>query len=738
MSQSTFFEDLDGNDAYPRMRDPIWTLGLDDADQEKYVLKWLVGERNHLQSDAEERLNEVQRHLQLYKGIQYESQETRLSLVDRSNERNKVVKKIVVNHLYDLTENRVSRLVKYKPAVAVLPSNDEFQDEISAKVVKQLLSHIWYNEGFEGKLTPEIVRHMSVMGEAYLFITWDPDKGDKHPDSVDGAKVPLMNDNGEPYKDENGKTIYIERPIKVGDVKYELVRCTDVLLDRADSLSEVNFCFRRKVMPVAEARLRWPDKADQLQPNNGVRVYDFEKMTSKQLDNQVVVWTFTHKHHKGMPNGRQIVFTDDCVLENTEHPYSHGGLPFVRLTDIDLPGELHAHSFYRMVKALTGAYNNITNLVLRNEVLASHPKWMMPAGACRLDQLGNDVTIVQYKGPMAPQLVQSNPTSNSSYKFMEALKAQFEQISGVYGVSRGDPPPGIKAGIALQHLAEQESERHNANVLKFNEFVKDVAKMTISVASDYYDASDDRMIRVLGKNNKWMSVAFDNSHLAKDYDVRIQNSSALPTSKAGRMQQIIDLNDAFPGLVSQEQVLDMIDLGQSDKFVDSTTVSIKAAEAENEMMTMGGKINEPQEYEDHVQHWRIHARAIQEFSFKNQTPHAIQKKKLNHLRAHEMFMVKKAGESPAYAKKLEVLPGFPLLFEAAQIMPVAMPDGGQAPAGAPMSEGLPSEMNLPVNPDLGGEPGLPVNQPPPSVEIQQPGERNIPPNPGPVPPTSSQ
>ena len=53
--------------------------------------------------------------------------------------------------------------------------------------------------------------------------------------------------------------------------------------------------------------------------------------------------------------------------------------------------------------------------------------------------------------------------------------------------------------MALQFLSEQESERHNEDVLKFNEWIKQVARKTIAVAGDYYDPSDKRMIRVIGK-----------------------------------------------------------------------------------------------------------------------------------------------------------------------------------------------------------------------------------------------
>jgi hypothetical protein len=45
---------------------------------------------------------------------------------------------------------------------------------------------------------------------------------------------------------------------------------------------------------------------------------------------------------------------------------------------------------------------------------------------------------------------------------------------------------------------------------------------------------------------------------------------------------LLDLNERFPNQFGAEQVIDMLDLAQSDKFIDGATVSVRAAEAENE------------------------------------------------------------------------------------------------------------------------------------------------------------
>lgn len=728
----------DEEKSFARPKKPLWTIDLDRPENEKEIVKWLNGEVQFTADESHERIKLIRRNMALYRGIQYRTQETRHDIRDRHfTDRSRNIAKIVVNHLFDLTQNRVSRLVKFKPAVQVLPTNEEFEDVAAAKATGKLLDHIWYSHDFEGEMTPEIAKIANVMGESYLFITWNPDLGDKHPDSPeDGERVPLLDENGQQEKDSMGNPIWIEEPINVGDVDYEVVEPWNMYVQRVNRFEEVEYCFRRHVMHVEEARLKWPQAAKDIKASQGHLDFDFESFETRQLLNEVVIWEFYHKKTKGMPEGRYIVFTEDAVIENSELPYSHGNLPFVRYSDIDMPGVLHGVSFFETVKALTSTYNNITNMIQRNQVLVSHPKWMMPIGAAKLDSLGNDVTIVQYKGPVAPQLVQMNPTPAELFNYREQLKEEFQQISGVFGTSRGEPPSGITAAVALQFLNEQESERFNETILKWNNFIRNVALMTLSVAGDYYEADDERMIRVLGKNDRWQTVFFDIANLSKPYDIRVQNSSALPQSKAARIQTILDLSERFPEMFTQEQIIDMIDLGQSEKFMDMSAVAVRTAEAENELIMSGEKTAGVKEYEDHLLHWKIHVKTLQEYAFKEMTPPKVQDELKEHIKVHEYYLFIKSQTNPALAEQLSAEKMYPLFFETVPTEEPPVP-GDQSPApadgGVPLDGPIPQTPELPVNPDLGGEPQLPVQPEVPNEEALLQTQ----PTPGPIEPTGA-
>ena len=752
MADAAFFDDLDSGLQAHAPKDPIWTMDLDDEANEDDIQKWLVGELQYLQSKSDDRIKRQRKNLALYKGVQYETQDTRQDRRDIGESRSNVMRKIVVNHLYDLAKNRASRLIKYKPAVAILPTNDEFSDKVSAKLTKALLDHIWYEQKFEGEISLQVATWAMVMGECYVFPKWNPQAGDLSPAykeskakaDKEGRKIPLLDENGQQKKDAVGNPVWIDRPVRTGDVEYEIPMPCDVFLDHKTKWQDVNHLFVCKTMSVDEARALFPKAASKIKADDDGQVYDYERMMLRPPRNEVMVYTFYHKRTEFMDKGRMIAFTKSEILDSVEFPFTHMDLPCVRFTDIDYPGEVHGYSFFEAIKGLTGTYNNLTNMILRNQILVSHPKWMVPAGAVKLDQLGNDITMVQYKGPVAPVLVQANPTPSEIFAFRDKLKEEFQQIAGVFGVSRGEPPPGIKAGVALQFLSEQESERFNELVLKWNEFIRQTAIQTLAVAGDYYEASDERMIRVVGNNNAWMSQFFDVAHLSKDYDVRIQNSSALPSSKAARMQTLLDLNQQFPEQMPGAQVLDLLDLGQSEKFIDIATESIRSAEAENEKLLDEEGLEDqftPEEYEDHIQHWKVHVRQTQNYAFKYMTPQTSQQRLKDHIIVHEMMMYERGKKNPAYGQLLQTDPAlqlFPIFFVPPEFAEADVTQTNQTESVPSAAEGgaIQDMQGLPVNPTQGGEPQELTAPPVPGLEEQMASEPASP-DMGPVEPTGA-
>ena len=646
---------------------PIWTLNLEDESEtgEKEVLKWLVTEIERLRQDNRNRINEIQRHYKLYKGVSNDRLHRRNADRDDEYERVQIQRKVVINHLYDLTEQHVSRTAKYAPAVQFLPTNDEFHDKQAAKLAKRLFDHIKYVERLDDKVR-KTTRYTKVGGEGYLFITWNPDKGEVSPayqkalQEAGGEKIPQMDENGRPRQDDKGKTLYVEKEVRVGDVEYKIVRPEKLVFETRKDWDDVDYCFHFEEKQVDKVRADYPKRAAMIKPNLDERVEEYYDFTDKKNKSDTQIVTFYFKPSKYLAKGRVIKFTPETILESKPYTYDHKEWPFEMLSDIDIPGELHGRSFFTNARQITAQINNMTTMAVRNIKLCSAPKWFVPKGAVKMASLNNSTGIVQYQGGIAPQLMVPNTVAPEIFKIREELKQDVQQVSGVFGVSRGEPPAGVKAGVAMQFLNEQENERQTSAIAKYNEFIRRIASKTIKVCSQYYDESDERTISIIGKNDEYSRVPFDIKTLSRPFDVKIQNSSALPDSKAQKIQTVLDLAERFPGLVAEEQVADMIDIGQPEKWYDEATAATRTAERENEQLMDGERVI-AEDYEYHLQHWRTHVTEIQKPGFRA-LPNSVQEALKDHVETHEMHMSDMAKKNPLYVQQLQILPQFPLFF----------------------------------------------------------------------------
>jgi hypothetical protein len=269
-------------------------------------------------------------------------------------------------------------------------------------------------------------------------------------------------------------------------------------------------------------------------------------------------------------------------------------------------------------------------------------------------------------------MIQSQPNAPEVYAFRNNLKEEMQTIYGNHGISRGEVPKGITAATALQFLNELESERSTTDIAKHGFLVQDLARMSISVAGDFYDVEDGRMLRIVGENNKFLIRHFDAANLHKSYDIRFDNSSGLPETKAAKTQRILDAMQRNPEMVSGARWEELLDLANTEKLTSLSTAALQAADSENEDLLAGVEVAPPEEWEEHIAHWESHSKIVQSRQFKEETSPDIRKSMLTHIRITEMAMFDKAEKNPEFSSKLATLVNFPIHIDLLQIYPAPL------------------------------------------------------------------
>lgn len=672
----------------------------------------------------------------LYMGRHYLWQEPWVNLPFQRNRRyDKNYAKIVLNYIGQAVDLHVSSMVAYEPNLTVIPSNDEESDRVAARNNKQLLDY--YNYEFKLKTQfQHFHRRKKIHGETFAFMLWDEDAGDYHPKYRElrqmrqdmgedpDAPIPLMDpESNTQITGDNGEPLFITQQVKTGDLKLCYEFSERVLYPTPESClwCDVPWLIRLDWKPVDEVKARWPKMAAEIKSDGMYRRYMGPR---RSLENKVCVRTLYYPPDKFMDKGYYCVSTESSFLEGGDYPFNHNLLPCIRGTDIDLDYELTGMSFIQWLASLNYALNDSTSMILQNQSLFAYPKYQVPRGAkIRHTDLGDDRGIYEYSGPKGAELMTPNSTAQDTWRWRDALRNEFQTLSGIFPQSRGEPPKGITANVALRMLDEEERKSMKPAIDKHGENVERLGTLMLATLATYRDPTDGMLIKILGKNNERYLKYFDVSNLTKKWEVKLIRSSGLPDSPAARTQTVLDLADRFQGMWTFDEVLEYLDIARPEKLIESATVSRQAAESEVEDLLSGLSVPPPQPFHDILPRYRVYEKAVQSRAFTEAEP-TIQQRMLNHIIAAEYLIQLKVKLNPAFAQKvLMEHPNFPMYFP--QLRPPANP----------MMLAEPMMMGGPGAPPLGGIPpeaaGMPM---PPAAEAVAP---NLPPPVEGVPPAGA-
>lgn len=697
---------------------PFWAVDRKDLPG---LLAWLNTNFEAVLKGNQPRFMRIKENIAYYKGMAYErgSRSDRDRLFSDASSQTTTLRKLKmsVNSLHDMVEQNVARETRYRPAVTFSPGGEtDHQDMMASKVVEKITEGVWYREDIDSIIQTGS-RMAKIAGEAYHLIRWNPNKGPLHPDylakllkgvttSIDIKKLSekkiddLLEEKGiKPgsmtVKTDSG-TVKVEKPVRIGEEEIAVIMPLYILLQPKSDYNDCEWAFYFEYVHIEDLKADFPEKAGSIKASKELTSFSLETFRDQRLHNHCLKIHFYHRTSDKLDRGAYICFTPDVILKDDVNIYAKlratNGFPWVRRVDDLPPNHLHGIAVMEQAKPLQEKINWLYSSLVRACMIASYPKWVAPRNSVKAENLGNGPTILWYTGAVPPRLEQPNPGAANNFKLIEIFTNEMQKIMGVFGVSRGEPPAGVKSGVAIQFLNEQENERANAHISNLNTSIRSLARLTAFTAGSFYDRDDNRVERLLGSNDAKLAKNFDLANLLRDWDVKAQVSSALPQQKGQRIQTIIDLRREFPGRVDDDEVLEMIGFGQADKFITTNSVNIRAAEQENDYCMQSMPIPDPQKWEDHIAHYRIHIRKLSEAEFKDGT---IPKKDVEALKDHiattEMLMLDIMATNPIYAQSImQSFPAFPLFMEKPLAPPMPMPMPGE-----PMPQAMPGMQTPP-------------------------------------------
>ena len=650
---------------------PLWTVDFED---EKAVLDWYSSAIVVLKDISLDFTERCLVNLMLYRGI------TDFDNGDypengRYDRRSSKSPQISVNIVYELTDTWVNRMSQYKARIAVLPKNNDSSARQDAKMKQMAIDDSFVRNNIEF-LLQKFQLYARSMGEGYIVLNWNPDLGAKHPDYADAEKK-----NKKIYVDSpSGEEVPLEREYRIGEVEYTLYEPYRILFPRESWEDSDYYCTVDFVEPEKLAT-DYPDK-------------DIENK-GKVTDGKIEVHTFYHPPSKYLPKGRLLKFIEGAVLENLIYPYSFKGKNAVRLTDIDVPNQPRGKSFIENIATQQILMNMVMGANWRNISVSSHAKWVAPRNSINYKSLANQANVIEYAGSTPPSLVKYNGLSAESFNFLETLRSQAESQARLQGISLGTPPPNVRSGLQVAQLQEQQQNAVTFDITKRNMAIEQIANISIAIMADYYDESDGRLLRIVGKDKGHLVKALKVESLQGEHTIEIKNNNSLPEGKYEKLSLLIDMKNAFPEVVPDELVIDAFEMGQVSRYSDYATVSVEKAESENEELLDNLGTPEPQPYDDHLTKWKIHIAALRRRSYADASSEVKQAFE-EHIAVHEMLMEEKAMKNPRFAQELQLLKDYPVFYELtpSPAMPVEGQEIANQAAEANVEAGVAPEEQL--------------------------------------------
>lgn len=646
----------------------FWGLDQDDDDG---IREWIVQNYDKLKQADLPRIQNMLANMAAYRGINYKvpTEGTRQYDIEpliRSP-------RVGVNMIYDAVEQEVSKITVYRPTINCQPQSSDYDDVTTAKIGDDLIEWSFTRSNAE-RLVEFMQRHKKLLGESFCIAEWDDNRGMIDSDWKDAKKkhkrVPLIGEDGKQVMGVNSEPLWVDKPLREGDFYYRLIYSWNMQFQRREDFDKSEWAIEHAYCDVDDLKGEYPKLANQIKVSAQEHLpINAENYDTTEIKNRAEVFKLYHRANNFLGYGKYIVCTRDVLLEKGDMPEQWrieddcgvSRFPFVRLTDIDPPGCVRGYSSIDYARQLNNLYSNFTTMMARSIFQSAHHKWMVPRGTAKLESLANGDTIVQYKGGIPPVSVAPNPVSPALWQGRESLKQDFAMVLGNNGVSRGAPPPGVKAWHAIQYLDELENERRNVTVLKHNQMIVDLARITLAMMAEKYDA--ERIKRIVGKQQSGELSGFDPQELKSIYSIMPQVASGLSRQKSMRVAQIIDLKQTFPTIIPDEEVINMMGYGDEKGFRSAATVSVRMAEYENEQFLRNRKVKSPYAYENHLIHYGIHKRMMEDITYNLNMGEGEKAKMVEHMEATELLIIEIINKNPPYgAQVLQRFPDFPVFI----------------------------------------------------------------------------
>ena len=530
-------------------------------------------------SDLNEKLDSLKRgrqyleaqwklSLAFYKGKQYTYYNKSLkrleSLPVEDGEKPRYRVRIVNNQISPGAHALLAKLTKTKPVTHATATSGSDADIKAAQLADKLLEHWWSEFSLDDKLA-EALLWCVITGQGYWKVTWDKDAGKQ--------MRFLLDPEGNPVTDSALQDLFRaelsnagiqpqEKVVYMGDIKVEVLSPFDVFVDdSAKVFDEAKYAICVHNMTPAEIKKKWgvDVKADAIPSGNDVG----STMPGSALNS-------TEPSVKGVnvgyflpqptiPNGRMVTWVDEHILDDEAWPYPTDKLPLVKFPGIRVPGQIYDMGDVEGAIPIQKDLNKTISQIVEYKNLTLKPRVWAPTGSLTGVRLTSEPgAVYEYNiiGDHKPEVEQLPSMPPYVFEHLKNLRDDIRQAFGIVDITEGTPPPNVEAGIAIDLLQEMATDRLAPRILLLERALARSGELMLNLAQEYY--KEPRLLKVYGSGGSTKARRFSQADLKGGVSIHVETGSALPRTRAGRQQRILDYVDR--GVLRPDQAYKYLDI----------------------------------------------------------------------------------------------------------------------------------------------------------------------------------
>jgi len=580
-----------------------------------------------------------------------------------------------------------------RPNIVYGPAKAEEADIAASMAAEDIASVLKVEVDFE-RLRSEIAGWVAICGNAFAVSGYDfsDSAGVKQMNQYAcvRCKIPMPPDqiaSGCPQcggfqfinaQDQRGMPMTQQYPR--GKVFCDICGPFEIYFDmQAGHLENSHYVIRVKNYITDELKKMFPDFEDKLGPSSiGAKTGVFYQraiayinsnaggtgniVTPSGGDDGIPRTTLFHiwrKPCKELPYGGEAIVANEQPLWKGEVATKRDdGTPFVPAIHFKfnhVPGKIFAKTPADDMVAKQIQRNKVEALLQMGMERTSNPTWLLPTGIGIEKITGEPGEKIWYNGflnGLKPERIAGQEMPGSAFRWMDNLDNDFEDLGATYDVVKGKTPEGVPTLGGTQMLLERGLARFRSALNNWGRGFVELHRQWLWIFKQY--GMDDRISTIMGKNHQWESKKFSSSTISGNIDVRLEEGSVEPKSKAyhqmitGQMvqAQLVDLSDPLTRL----KILQTFDAGHLAEGID---IDVKDAIKEREDFEQQGNVRFRPEIDNHIIHLAQHIKDAKSEEF-FQWPDQAKAMWTAHIEQHKEkikeAMAEQQAQDPAIAR----------------------------------------------------------------------------------------